>query len=58
LVLDGEQRAPISDPNEAVPSNSTQEGIATFAIPATAERAEFVVVNHGDTYKVPIDLKR
>ncbi|HTA43240.1 MAG TPA: hypothetical protein VK789_12380 [Bryobacteraceae bacterium] len=58
LVLDGEQRAPISGPNEAVPSNSTQEGIATFAIPAAAERAEFVVVNHGDPYKVPIDLKR
>lgn len=58
LAVDGEQRAPISGPNEAVPSNSTQEGIATFAIPAGAERGEFVVVNHGDPYKVPIDLKR
>lgn len=58
LIVNGEQRAPIEGPNEAVPAKSTQEGIATFAIPPAAERAEFVVVSHGDPYKVPIDLKR
>lgn len=58
LIVAGEQKAPINGPNEAVPSHSTQEGIATFAIPEAAERAEFAVVNHGDSYKVPIDLKR
>jgi hypothetical protein len=58
LLVDGEQKAPLSGPNEAVPSNSTKEGIAIFALPAAAERAEFEVVNHGDVYKLPIDLKR
>ena len=36
LIVAGEQKAPISGPNEAVPANSTQEGIATFAIPGLA----------------------
>jgi hypothetical protein len=58
LIVDGEQKAPLSGPNEAVPSKSTKEGIAIFAIPAAAQRAEFVVMSHGDPYKVSIDLKR
>jgi hypothetical protein len=58
LLVNAEQRAPIDGPNEAVPSNSTKQGIAVFEIPEGADRAEFEVVNHGDPYKIPIDLKR